>query len=110
MDLNTVKSYLQNIRNNFTVFTLNVEYLNSTISEIQSLISDLSKDNILFDAICFQETWLHTNYDVGIFHLPAYNIIHNSRRCRIFLRRGPLSCEVPGRRDSVGGGSSRNFL
>ena len=27
-----------------------------------------------------------------------------SRRSRIFLRRGPLSCEVPGRRDSVGGG------
>ena len=27
-----------------------------------------------------------------------------SRRSRIFLRRGPLSCEVPSRRDSVGGG------
>ena len=37
--------------------------------------------------------------------------ICSSRRSRIFLRRGPLSCEVPGRRDSVGGGgSSRNFL
>ena len=32
-----------------------------------------------------------------------------SRRSRIFLKRGPLSCEVPSRRDSVGGGSSRNF-
>ena len=29
MDLNTVKSYLQNNRNNFTVFTLNVQSLNS---------------------------------------------------------------------------------
>ena len=27
-----------------------------------------------------------------------------SRRSRIFLKRGPLSCEVPSRRDSVGGG------
>ena len=26
-----------------------------------------------------------------------------SRRSRIFLKRGPLSCEVPSRRDSVGG-------
>ena len=26
-----------------------------------------------------------------------------SRRSRIFLRRRPLSCEVPSRRDSVGG-------
>ena len=25
-----------------------------------------------------------------------------SRRSRIFLKRGPLSCEVPSRRDSVG--------
>ena len=30
--------------------------------------------------------------------------VQTSRRSRIFLRRGPLSCEVPGRRDSVGGG------
>ena len=51
------------------------------MSEIQSLISDLSKDNLLFDAICFQETWLHTNDDVGIFHLPAYNIIHKGNIC-----------------------------
>ena len=64
MDLYSVKSYLQNNRNNFTVFTLNVQSLNSNFSEI-------SKDNLLFDAICFQETWLHTNDDVGIFHLPA---------------------------------------
>ena len=81
MDLNTVKSYLQNNRNNFTVFTLNVQSLNSKFSEIQSLISDLSKDNLLFDAICFHETWLHTNDDVGIFHLPAYNIIHKGKIC-----------------------------
>ena len=81
MDLNTVKSHLQNNRNNFTVFTLNVQSLNSNFSEIQSLISDLNKDNLLFDAICFQETWLHTNDDVGIFHLPAYNIIHKGKIC-----------------------------
>ena len=46
MDLNTVKSYLQYNRNNFTVFTLNVQSLNSKFSEIQSFISDLSKDNL----------------------------------------------------------------
>ena len=68
-------------RNNFTVFTLNAQSLNSKFSEIQSLISELSKDNLLFDAICFQETWLHTNDDVGIFHLPAYNIIHKDKIC-----------------------------
>ena len=32
-----------------------------------------------------------------------------SRRSRIFIRGRPLSCEVPSRRDSVGGGSSRIF-
>ena len=32
-----------------------------------------------------------------------------SRRSRIFLKRGPLSCGVPSRRDSVGGGGSRIF-
>ena len=34
----------------------------------------------------------------------------HSRRSRIFLKRGPLSCEVPSRRDSVGGGSSRTVM
>ena len=76
-----MKSYLQNNRNNFTVFTLNVQSLNTNFSEIQYLISDLSKDNLLFDAICFQETWLHTNDDVGIFHLPAYHNIHKGKIC-----------------------------
>ena len=47
MDLNSVKSYLQNNRNNFTVFTLNVQSLNSKFSEIQSLISGLSKVNLI---------------------------------------------------------------
>ena len=32
-----------------------------------------------------------------------------SRRSRIFLRGRPLSCEVPSRRGSVGGGSSNIF-
>ena len=35
---------------------------------------------------------------------PQKNTALTSRRSRIFLRRGPLSCEVPSRRDSVGGG------
>ena len=33
-----------------------------------------------------------------------------SRRSRIFLKRGPLSCEVPSRRDSVGGGVVAEFF
>ena len=35
---------------------------------------------------------------------------HPSRRSRIFLKRGPLSCEVPSRRDSVGGGVVAEFF
>ena len=34
----------------------------------------------------------------------------SSRRSRIFLKRRPLSCEVPSRRDSVGGGGSSRFF
>ena len=37
-------------------------------------------------------------------------LIKSSRRSRIFLRRGPLSCEVPSRRDSVGGGVVAEFF
>ena len=39
------------------------------------------------------------------FSQRTINVWNNfSRRSRIFLKRGPLSCEVPSRRDSVGGG------
>ena len=38
------------------------------------------------------------------------NIMNYSRRSRIFLKRRPLSCEVPSRRDSVGGGVVAEFL
>ena len=33
----------------------------------------------------------------------AFMYAYTSRRSRIFLKRGPLSCQVPSRRDSVGG-------
>ena len=36
--------------------------------------------------------------------------LYCSRRSRIFLRRRPLSCEVPSRRDSVGGGGSSRIF
>ena len=81
MYLSTITSHLQNNRNNLSVFTLNVQSLNSKFSEIQYFITDLSKDNLLVDAICFQVTWLHTNDEVGTFHLPAYNIIHQGKLC-----------------------------
>ena len=70
---------------------------------------------------------IYTRYTLVNHHLPFYNLPYvkcyvtvsvsrfsyqlagSSRRSRIFLRRRALSCEVPRRRDSVGGGSSRIF-
>ena len=43
-----------------------------------------------------------------VYFCYSYPLVPVSRRSRIFLKREPLSCEVPSRRDSVrGGGSSR---
>ena len=36
--------------------------------------------------------------------------VDNSRRSRIFLRGRPLSCQVPSRRDSVGGGGNASYF
>ena len=49
MDLNTVKSHLQNNRNNFTVFTLNVQSLNSTISNLTTyyIKANMDLENII---------------------------------------------------------------
>ena len=70
------------------------------------------------DVICFlpPAAWAVTTS--GDSQLSYFNSVHSSRRSRIFLKRGPLSFEVPSRRDSVfrrGGpglqkaGSTRNF-
>ena len=43
-------------------------------------------------------------HDMPSLMTPTITLIKSSRRSRIFLKRGPLSREVPSRRDSMGGG------
>ena len=47
---------------------------------------------------------------VFFFFFVVFIVSDFSRRSRIFLMRRPLSCEVPSRRDSVGGGVVAEFF
>ena len=67
-------SHLQDNVNNFTIFSLNAQSINSKFNEFYSIISNISKTSLHFSVICFQETWLNENYDVSL-QIPDYNLI-----------------------------------
>ena len=66
------------LRNSFSILSLNAQSIHAKIEELRVFIHSLSKINILFDAICIQETWLDSNSDVSQLTISGYRIIlHN---------------------------------
>ena len=81
IDLSSITDYLQRNKSVFTVFSLNIQSINSKFSQIQVIISQLNDVGLHFGALCFQETWLRENDDLSLFHLPQYNTIHKGNVC-----------------------------
>ena len=36
---------------------------------------------LYFGAICLQETWLSSDADVSLLHIPGYKLIHQGSKC-----------------------------
>ena len=81
IDLSSITDYLQRNKSVFTVFSLNIQSINSKFSQIQVIISQLNDVGLHFGALCFQETWLRESDDLSLFHLPQYNTIHKWNVC-----------------------------
>ena len=81
IDLDTIDSFVKNNRNCFTIFSVNIECLNSKFNELVNLIKYLKEiHNFQFSAICLQECWLDED-DVSDFEINDYQIISQKRQC-----------------------------
>ena len=73
---------LSTSKGKFTVFSLNVQSINSKFKYLYPLlIIDLCNKDIGFSAICLQESWLSDDSDLSQINMPNYNLIHKGKTC-----------------------------
>jgi len=81
-DLDTIHTYIVENRGKFTIFSTNIECLNTKFNELVTLIKYL-KDNhqFHFSVICLQECWLSNDEDVDDLEIPGYQILPQKYQC-----------------------------
>ena len=82
-DFDGTVNLLSHHGNKFKTLTLNVECLPSKHDKLTAFLSMLSSENISFDAICIQETWLPDpdKFNYAILEIPGYQLIPQGYRC-----------------------------
>ena len=81
IDTADLKDSLAFTKDKFTVFSLNVQSINSKFKLIYPLMLELINADMAFSAICLQESWLTDDSDLSQYQLPNYNIIHQGKKC-----------------------------
>jgi hypothetical protein len=76
VETDELSSYLKNIESNFSVLSLNIQSLNAKFNPLLAILNDLQENNLMFDAICLQETWIASSPpDFSMFNIPCYSTI-----------------------------------
>ena len=65
----------------FTILTLNIQSINAKFDNLYPVINNLSSMGLYLGAICIQETWLSSDADVSLLHIPGDKLIHQGSRC-----------------------------
>ena len=65
-------NYLNVNENNLTIFSCNIQSILAKFSSLQILLEIFRGQNIRFDVICLQESWLKDEADVRLINLPGY--------------------------------------
>lgn len=81
IDTADLKDALASTKDKFTVFSLNVQSINSKFKLIYPLMLELNNADTAFSAICLQESWLTDDSDLSQYQLPNYNLIHQGKKC-----------------------------
>ena len=82
IDPNNVTDYLKSFTEHFSVLGINIQCLNAKFDKLKSLIDELAINNVVFSAICLQETWIEgDNPDVSLFELDNYTSIPLKATC-----------------------------
>ena len=81
IDTADLKDALTSTKDKFTVFSLNVQSINSKFKLIYPLMLELNNADTAFSAICLQESWLTDDSDLSQYQLPIHNLIHQGKKC-----------------------------
>ena len=70
-DIDSIKSIPREIKDTFSILSLNVQSLNAKFSSLETLLPIFDEQNIQFDALCLQESWLSDsdNTDISGYHM-----------------------------------------
>ena len=74
-DLEDLISVLQKHKNQFSIFSTNIESINSKIDELKIFVEILYSSGVSFSAICIQEAWLKKGSDVSRYQIDGYELI-----------------------------------
>ena len=74
-DLEDLVSILHKNKNQFSIFSTNIESINSKLDELKIFIDILHNSNVSFSAICIQEAWVSKGADVSRFKIEGYELI-----------------------------------
>ena len=81
IELSDITSIIKDDGKDFTILTLNIQSINAKFDNLYPVINNLSSMGLYFGAICLQETWLSSDADVSLLHIPGYKLIHQGSRC-----------------------------
>ena len=74
--------------NNFSVLSLNSQSIRAKFDSLQVFLATIANQNIEFDVICLQETWLKNDFDTSLLNIEGYNVF--SEPCRLSSHGGLL--------------------
>ena len=69
--------------NNFNVLSLNCQSINAKYGGIDNYLTMWNEQNVKFDVICIQESWLCATFDTTLLRLDGYNLISQPRSCSL---------------------------
>ena len=81
IELSDITSIIKDDGKDFTMLTLNIQTISAKFDNLYPVINNLSSMGLYFGAICLQETWLSSDADVSLLHIPGYKLIHQGSRC-----------------------------
>ena len=79
-----MREFLIKHKNLLTIFSLNIESMNTKYDEFKILIESLAEKDAFISVICIQEAWLTKNSEPKQFELQHYNMLS---QCNNYLSK-----------------------
>lgn len=73
--------FLNKDQNGLKILSLNAQSIQAKFSQLEIYIDLWESQDVRFDVICIQETWVKRDIDVSLLRLPGYNLINQMKTC-----------------------------